>query len=489
MKKILTISIIALSVWVISTFIIGNQTEEHLKSYIAKSNKLYQNNGISLKLLDYNKSFLTSIAQVEVNVKDPKVLKNLQSTYKLPFVLDYSIEHGPLFFKNGFGIGLSKIEHTVNLSSLLQDETKQNFLTSIGKDILIESNILISFLKEAHYNIWSEEIKFNKNGKAFHMTALKIVGTSNLETLKGSGEIKVEDITLTEENSSNGIEIKNLLLNLSIDEVVDSSFVFGDFGLAVDNFIVKDDSSLKYKKIDVAFKGKINNVRNDKTTMNSLFEGDIDFKNTLLPNEFKTLKTLYLKMNLKDLGIKGMLDFQKSAQNMQEKQTKLLTELQSGKSENMALLFTQLSKLQEEMSQQLIHALNDLLIKNKTNAMCQIEVETKDNKRSQSMIQVGYTGDIKFIGTTSEIRQEIQKKILELISLNMDIELNKAHLKIIPNNQQLQQQIQMGVLQGFVKENNESFSLNGSYKNRELIINDNNLTSIILPFLMMATHF
>jgi len=49
----------------------------------------------------------------------------------------------------------------------------------------------------------------------------------------------------------------------------------------------------------------------------------------------------------------------------------------------------------------------------------------------------------------------------------------------------LKQQLQMGVAQGFIKENNDSYALNGYYKNKELIVNDNNLTSTILPLLMM----
>ena len=154
----------------------------------------------------------------------------------------------------------------------------------------------------------------------------------------------------------------------------------------------------------------------------------------------------------------------------------------------MELLFSQLSKLQEEMLEQIIYSFNELLIKDKTELTYELEVETKNKKRSQTMVQVGYTGDIKFKGNIEEISKKVQKEIFNLISLNLNISLNKSHLKLLPNNQILQQQIKMGLLQGFVKENNNSYELNGYYKNRELMINDNNLTSTLLPFLMMATQ-
>jgi hypothetical protein len=484
MKKILTITLAIITLWLISIFFIGNQTEKHLQKYIESSNKLYSNSGVHLKLLDYNKSFLTSTAQIEVNFNNPEIVKIFKSNYKV----NYSIEHGPLFFKNGFGFGLSKMEHKMNLSSLLQKGTKESFLSTISKDITLNSDVRISFTKEADYHIWSDEIKFNKDGKKFHMTAFQVFGTSNLETLKGSGEMKIEKITLSEEKNSNGIEIKNLLLNASVDELIDNSLVFGDFGFSIDNFIINDESNLKFKKIDFAFKGIMKNVRNDKITMDTFFEGDINLKNTLLPDEFKTLERLYLKMNVKNLGIQGMLDFQKSAQVMQEKQSKLLTQIGTKNPQEMEAILTKLSKLEEEMVQQIIYSLNNLLIKDKTEITYEVEAETKDKKRSHTLVKAGYTGDIKFTGNIEELNKKIQKEMFNLISLNLNLSLNKEHIKILPNNKMLQQQIQMGVLQGFVKENNNSYDLNGYYKNRELIINDKNLTSTLLPFLMMATQ-
>ena len=46
----------------------------------------------------------------------------------------------------------------------------------------------------------------------------------------------------------------------------------------------------------------------------------------------------------------------------------------------------------------------------------------------------------------------------------------------------------MAVAQGFIKEVNGKYILNGHYKNQELIVNDNNLTATVLPLLMMATQ-
>ena len=485
MKKFLTLTIAIFAFWAISTFIIGNQTQKEVENYIVKSNKLYATSGIALKLLDYNKSFLHSTAQIELNVIDPAVVKLLEKDYQFPLTMNYNIEHGPLFFENGIGIGLAKIKHHLLLSSIFKEKSKKRFLELIEDDINLQTDIVICFSKEVNYKLLSDEIKFKIEDKSFLMTPLTMRGTSNLENFQGMALMEIEHLQAKEENSSNIFEMKDIRLDVDIKEFLENSLVFGDFGLSIKNLIIKDNSNPTLSNIDVAVHGTMKNERMSESIMKSIFEGDVDFKNSLLPDEFKSLKTVYLKMDLENLGIQGMLEFQKSAQTMQKKQSKLLAEMQTTKQEEMATIFAQFKTIQDEMMNQIIHSFNALLIKDKTTITYLFDVETKDEKRSKAMAKVGYTGDIEFKGTVDEIMKKAQKEILSLISLNLDINLDKNHLKFLPNSEL---QIKMAVMQGFVRENNNSYSVNAFYKNKELMVNDKNLTSTILPLLMMATQ-
>ena len=488
MKKILTLAILTLVLWATSTFIIGSQTKEALHNYINKSNQLYATSGIELKLIEYNKSFFNSDATVELSIIDPAILKLLGNTYNFPLKMDYKIEHGPLFFQNGLGFGLAKIKHHMLLSSIFKDVARKDFLELVKEDINLKTDVIISFSKEANYKMLSDEVKLNLENKTFTMTPLSVTGKSNLESFEGTALMQVNHIEIKEEKSANGIQLHELTLDMDMKEFLENSLVFGDFGLSIKNLIVKDDTNPKLANIDISLQGMMRNERTSETMMNSVFEGDIDFKNTLLPDELKTLKSVYLKMNLDNLGIQGMLQFQKSAQAMQEEQSKLIAKMQLDNQGNMEALFTQFGKIQENMMSQIIHSLNDLLIKDKTTIAYALDIETRDTHKSQTMAKIGYTGDIKFEGTREELSQKIQKQILSLISLDLDVNLNKNHLKLLPNAQSIQPQIQMGVMQGFIKDNNSSYSINATYKNKELMVNDNNLTATILPFLMMATQ-
>ncbi|SFV57684.1 hypothetical protein MNB_SV-14-1381 [hydrothermal vent metagenome] len=486
MKKISLILITTLALWAISTFIIGNQTQAQLQNYIDKSNKLYANNGIELKLTNYKKSFLNSTAQVEINFSDPKIVKLLEKDYIVPLKLNYYIEHGPIFFQNGLGVGLSKIENKLLLSSILKGDAKKEFLKLVKDDLHLNTEMVLSFAKKLNYKIQSDKLNIKEDKKTLSISPLNIEGTSNIKTFKGDGTVKIAKLELKEDNSSNGMELNNLIAKVKINEIFNDAIFFGDFKFSVDKMIIKDESNPKLKKIDIAFDAEMSNQRASQTTMNSLFNGTINLTNTKLPKEFKELESINLSADMKELGIEGMFEFQQVTQNIQKEQNELIKKLQTQKPEEMQTTMKELRNIEEKFLTKIIHTLNKLLIKDKTSIAYKAKINTKDKQTSKALLEVGYTGDIDFKGTIEELTQKIKAQILSLIRVNVNVTLNKKHLSLLPIPM-LKQQIQMGVAQGFVKENNSSYVLDGYYKNKELIVNDNNLTSTVLPLLMMLT--
>ena len=488
MKKILTIIISTVALWAISTFIISNQTENELENYVNKSNKIYNNSGLSLKLLDYNKSFLSSTALLEIDIIDPEIIKILEKDFNFPLKMNYNIEHGPLFFKNGFGIGLAKIEHDILLTSIFKKEVKKDLLELFKKDINFHSNMIVSFNKKMNYSIISDSLQFEKDSNKFLMTPIRIKGVSNLDNFQGTALLTMKNLLVNKEGTINKFEINDLALDVNIKELLDNTLFFGDIELSIKNLIFIDEKNPKLEKINLGFNAKIVSEKVNDTMMNNTFNGEINLENTVLPDELKNLKNLYLTMNLENLGIQGMLELQKSIQKMQKAQNKLLLNMQTKSDEEMSLSLQDFSDLQKNILTNIISSMNTLLIKDKTNITYGLDIETRDNQKTKIMTQVEYTGDIDFKGSIEELAKKAQAKILTLLALNINIDLSKEHFKLVPNANMLQPQIDMAVMQGFVKENNSSYILNGYYKNKELIVNDNNLTSMILPFIIMATQ-
>ena len=488
MKKILGSIIAAAAIWAGSTAIIGNQTKPQLNNYIEKTNNIYASNGIQLKLIEYKKSFLTSSAIIEVDIIDSSLSEVLAESYNIPFKLEYTIEHGPVFLNNGFNVGLSRINSNIQLSSLFKGEDKKDFLALAKDDITIKTEMIVSFLNNAIYTMTSDEVKISDNGNDLHITPLHFNGSNNLTTFKGNGQLFVDTIEFKESNSDNGIKLEHVKMDITIDELIDNMLMLGDIQLSIDNLMVKDDTNPELGDIDIALNVNMKTEKESDKTIHSQFEGTVQLKDTKLPAEIPALKSVHAFVDIKGLGTEGMIAFQKSTQAMQKKQSVLLKDLSSSTPEEMESIFKEFGKLQEEMVGEIIHTLNKLLVKNKTLITYAFDAETKDSKKSKVQASIGYTGEIEFKTPIEELTQKVQQQILDIINLNVDISLDKEHIKSLPNSDELIQQIQMGVAQGFVKETNDTYILNGYYKNKELMVNDNNLTSTVLPFVIMATQ-
>jgi hypothetical protein len=489
MKRIVSSIIVAVAIWAGSTAFVGTKMEENLQNQIENSNKLHASNGIVYKMNNYEKSFLNSTAEIEVNFTDPAILELIQDSIKLPMVIKYNIEHGPLFLKNGLGFGAARTHQEILLSSLLTQEAKKEFLTLIKDDIIIRSDIDISFTKNASYIISTNEVNINDDGKSFYMTPLKMKGNHNLETFKGDTKLNIDSLKFQEEGTQNGLTLQNLDLNIDIDEFIEKALMVGAIDLSIENLTIKDDNDPQLKNVNIATNLHMVSKKDSDTTISTEFNGDIDFKDTKLPQNLPNLKNIHAKMNMNYIGIKGMLEFQKASKEMQEAQSQIFTKMQSNTGEEeMQKIVEEFGALQQNMIEKIVHSLNNMLVKDKTLIEYGLGMQTKDNKKSSANAIIGYTGDIEFNDSIEEIAMKVQQQALNLVNLDVKLVLNNEHIKTLPNSEILKQQIQMGVAQGFVKEENGKYILNGYYKNQELIINDNNLTATILPFLMMATQ-
>jgi len=482
-KKILNITILTIMLWAISTFIISNQTQKEFQKQINRSNKVYTKNGLQLTLSNYQKSFLESNATIEIDVIDPILSKKLKKDFLFPIKIHYNIEHGPLFFKNNFDFGVSKLNNRLLLSSILRPNVKKRFLEMVKDDIEITSDMVIAFNRELKYNIYSSKIHIDDNKIEYDISPIKINGAVDIRTLKGDAKLYVKKYKY--KYKSDNLTLDKLAIDVKIDEILDKNIIFGDFIFSIGNILYTMPKS-KFNRVNIGLNGEVINKKLTQKTMSSSFMTNIDLKDTTLPKEYKELKNVHLAIDMIDLGIEGMSQIQQTLKVSQKKQNRLMKELQLTKAKDISHLLLERQKIKEVMMANIIHSLNALLIKDKTYVTYALDMDTKDKSVSSASVELGYTGDMEFKGRVKELTKKVQSQILSLIRMNVDIELDKKHIKLIPANH-LSQQLQMGVTQGFVKDNNSSYSLNGYYKDKQLMVNDKNLTATILPLLMMLT--
>lgn len=137
MKKILGIVGFIVIGWLVATWVISSNIKDELQRYITNANKIYSTSNINLKLTKFEKSFFSSVAKITLDTDD-KLLKEL---IKTPIEFQYDIEHGPIFFKDGFGFGIAKMQNEFSINSVLKDATV------FKDDMVVTSDTTITFSK------------------------------------------------------------------------------------------------------------------------------------------------------------------------------------------------------------------------------------------------------------------------------------------------------------------------------------------------------
>ena len=480
MKKILGSLLLVIVLWLGTTAIIGNKTKSELERIIKKTNKIYLQHGLQFKIVEYQKSFFNSTATIETTAIDKELESAISQTYgiTLPLVLEYKIEHGPLFFSNGLGVGISKIHQEMEINSIFNKEIKEKFV----KKSILTSNIIVSFSKISNYEIKSNAIDVEDGAKNIHIDPFDIIGESNIETLIGEMQMRLPLVSFVENEKQ--MRMESIVIDAKIDELLKESLGMGKINLAIQRFYLVDKES---GEIDVQPTFHIQSQKDGEKTFSSLFEIELNFNKVTAQNSLSEVEKIVGKVKVNGLGVKGMNAYQKSMKEIQQKQAILMIELQKNpkkQEEN----YAKLVQLQEKITSKLFTSLKDMLFKDKTSINYTFNIKNKDKKESRGDILLGYTGDIDFNQTAKQISQKIGADIFKLFKLEVDINVDKNHIKSLSNGEELLKQLQTPMAQSMIRDKNESYIIKGHLKNQELILNDNNLTNTILPLLKMLTQ-
>lgn len=480
MKKILGGILLIIILWLGATAVIGNKSKSELDRVIEKSNKEYVKYGIKLNVLEYQQSFFTSVSKLEVKILDKELEKFISDTYgfTFPIITQYNIEHGPLFFKNGLGMGLSRVYQELEVGSLFKQKTREKFT----KKSMIASKMVVSFSSIANYQILSENIEIVEDAKKIEISPFEITGESHLETFVGDMQMIMPLISFVEDKKK--MTIESMLIDIKMDESLSQSLAMGTIDLSMKRFYITDQES---GALDMQPTIAIVSKKDGEKTFGSTMNIEIDFRENTTDKSLSELEKVVLNIKVNGIGIKGMERYDEIAKEIEQKQAIIMIDIQKNPESNEAN-YAKLVKLQEDMSMGLIGALRDTLFKDKSAIGYTFMGRTKDKEESHGDISLKYTGDINFTKTPEQITQYIGTELFNLFDLEVDINLHEKHIGTMPDGDEFLKQLQLPMTQTMVNHQNQKYSIKGYLRNRELILNDNNLTETVLPLLKMLTQ-
>jgi len=154
--KIIGYTVAVSALWLGGTAYISSTTESYLDMYVKKTNNLYKSNGMEMSVENFERGFFSSNAKMKIDFIEPKLREVIAQSIKLPIEVNYELENGPLFFKNGLGFGSSRVHTTVDLSEYVVD--KDAFKKMFKDDIRLTSSMSIDFFKNASFSAKTNQL-------------------------------------------------------------------------------------------------------------------------------------------------------------------------------------------------------------------------------------------------------------------------------------------------------------------------------------------
>jgi len=466
--KIIATFVGSSALWLGGTAYISSNTQSELNNYVAKANTLYQSNGIQLSVENFEKGFFTSTAKMKIDFTDSLMKEEISKTFKLPMEIDYNIENGPLFFKEGFGVGASRITTHLNFEDYIVD--KEAFKKLFKEGLALTSSSSVDFLKNASFVAKTNKIVLDVEGDNIYFSPINMEGEMNIETFQGRMKMAIDSINT--ENSNGSFKAKDVELDADIKKFYDNGFYLGDFLFTFGSIDMKGKQlSFELKKAKMVLDMNID--ENEDKTIDMHFKLNAKVGDSTLPMEYASLDNVELSYALNGAKLEGLLAFQDYMKTIQEKQQDIMGRLISPTGEMDMNVYAELEKMQREVQEKMIVLGAGLLKKDKTNLDFKIKMTDKKSKKSDLKLNVTYVGDENLPITAEALKEKFQKELLQLLAIDFDVELEKAYIKnLAPQFQQeLAGQLQMGAMFGAVKENNASYTLGLKYKKEQLMIN------------------
>lgn len=475
--KIIGGLVLASVLWLGGTAYISSNTKSHLNNYVKKSNSMYKANGMQMSVKHFEKGFFNSNAKIKIDFSEPLIREVLAETIKLPIEVNYEIENGPLFFKNGLGLGSSRVSSNVNLSEYVVD--KEAFLKIFKDDIKLTSSSSIDFLNNASFTAITTKIVANVDGDEVHVSPLNIEGEMNLETFEGDMRMFIDFVQA--KNNTEHIDIKEVVLDVDITKFYDNGFYLGDFVFSVGSLGMKDDFlPFELKEAKLVLEINVDENKDDTIDMKFKLKGDVG--QSKLPMEYASLDIVELFYALHGVKLEGLLAFQEFTDSLQAKEQDVISRLHSPKTGELDMeVFAELEKMQTETMEGMMVLVAGLLKKDSTSFDAEIKMIDKEAKESKLKMNIGYVGDGALPTSAKELEAKFKKELFNLVSVDFDVTLEKDYISNLPAQfqQELAGQLQMGAMFGIVHENNSSFSFNANYKPKKLTLNGEDRSEMI----------
>jgi uridine phosphorylase len=273
MKKFFYALTLVIVAWLATLLYANNKTQTILTNSVAHTNAIYQQKdlGVSLKIEDFDYQIFGATVQYKLFIDIEKImmngsygsldfnstnLKGFKDFFEKPFEITQKIQYGPVFFNEGFELGMAKTTFRATLNELLEDyfvkkmlkrldkkediavlkratsEMQAGFKKFLKEEVLIEYSLLIPFFSgESVIKGRISKIHFSEGEKELIVAPIQLYGVSNVSDFTGRLAINIPSLSFTEKGVKM-FDLEDVAMNYQINEYFKGAY-FGDFSFDI----------------------------------------------------------------------------------------------------------------------------------------------------------------------------------------------------------------------------------------------------------------
>ena len=487
MKRLFFLFFILIALWLGATGYIGGQTGPQLQRYFQDLNRRFADQmGVQYYLKPVKKGFFVSTYSLEVNTTLPLHAEPLRAFPSELRRVRLNVEHGPLFFLHGLGIGLARI------TSAQSFKPYRKVLAPAGIVLEPETGTFrtyatVSFARQLHFMAQGDAFAFidTEHNTSTHIAPVALTADIDPWTYVGDYHMKTSSIELTALRRKEPVfRLKDLRLSGHIDAMLRGMFFLGDVTMEAAHMQIyppkKDPIDLTPRFVFALRSEENGTVGLDCSSQMRVLSGT-------LPDSAAPIVSAEGALRLGGLSRKGLESFYGKIHRLQSDQMHLYHTMMSQQNtpETMAKSLVKLQRLQQKIQEVMILSLGEVFLPGRSTLSLHLTLATRRNPDNRADATLRLIGAFPK-GDTRAIQRTLLTGFPELFTLDAEARLGKTFLQEFgPEGIRAHAMLALPIREGFVRDEKRAFVSSIRYTPRSLTINHKSMPQLLMVLKML----
>ncbi len=374
-----------------------------------------------------------------------------------------AVDEGPIVTTPKFTLAKAGLRAKGSVFDFFKPEVVAEMKKNLKQDIAYNYSGIVSFGGEFSEEMTIDPVDAKDANLTIESTKVLIKSQTDIETLKGSGEMSLEKLLIEDKSQKQMLLLHGVkFTNTITDEPVDGVVLFGKTGFHIDEIEINATTPKRVEaKLSLDIDSELKRVSNIFLDASSVISYKaLDAQTIVL---FEGIKSGKLEFALKNLGIQGVLEMIKLSKKMQKINNKMMQASKSGNDIEIQKAIIE----SNELMNQFIPVFNHTLVKDKSKLV--LDWLMQSDKQNYIKADFLYKGEPLQGSNLQGAMISLMAQQLTLLDGSFDIALERDLIvKINPLSILF---VDMLKQKGFITEKDSVYRLKGELKGGKVILN------------------